>query len=290
MKYIVAFAFLWLVAPVHAGSMMLLGTGTISVGGPAVDPNCAQGVTYLARTAGGNEGGNVANIQLLICGLVLDGVITGNMSTTGCGAPLDALYIFAQQTAADSVLNLCKTSFTAQGGVNTFTALVGWNGFKTTGGSINSTFNSTTAPSPNYNQNSASYGFWSVGPVLSENANQVVSKNSGTGQSNMFAAFTDGLFYIRVNNSTVFGVSNPATKGLYVGERPSSTTVTPYVNGVAQASSAQASEAPANSNYFFGVGSSQTIAEGHIGGALGAALNLALYNRLRIYMTAVGVP
>ena len=33
-----------------------------------------------------------------------------------------------------------------------------------------------------------------------------------------------------------------------------------------------------------------TVSEAHIGGSLGSAGQLALYNRLRTYMTAVGVP
>jgi hypothetical protein len=37
-------------------------------------------------------------------------------------------------------------------------------------------------------------------------------------------------------------------------------------------------------------GSAQTLSAAFIGASLGAAGQLALYNRLRTYMTAVGVP
>ena len=66
---------------------------------PASGGSCTAATNYLARTSGGNEGGNSANITTLICGLVTDGVITGNLSgaTGGCGSYLDAFYLGAQQ-------------------------------------------------------------------------------------------------------------------------------------------------------------------------------------------------
>ena len=54
-----------------------------------VAPNTPQALAYLARTVGGNEGGNGANIATLIDGLVSDGV----------WAKLDCLYVLAQQNA-----------------------------------------------------------------------------------------------------------------------------------------------------------------------------------------------
>ena len=284
-------AYVWLapIVPAHAGSMLLLGTGTLTTG-------CSQATTYLARTSGGNEAGNSVPITALICGLVTDGVITGNLSTTGCGTPLDALYILAQQNSADSWLNLCGTSFTiGQFGANTFTALMGWSGFNISGGSLDTRFNATTATSPHYTQNSASYGFWSVATAVETRA-QMGSSNSGaTGESNIFDNYTDGNFYARVNNGTTTGVASPGTKGLYVAERPSSTNVIPYWDGIAQATQTSASSSPFNGDFFIGsvpgnVGSAQQFAEAHIGAALGSTLNLALYNRLRTYMTAIGVP
>ena len=52
----------------------------------------------MARTQGGNEEGNDGPIAHLICGLVTDHVITGDLDTTGCGSHLDALYVLAQDT------------------------------------------------------------------------------------------------------------------------------------------------------------------------------------------------
>ena len=270
-------------------------------GGPTwstAPPNagCAQATTYLARTTGGNEGGNVANMTAFICGLVTDGVITGNLSTTGCGTTLDALYVFAQQNSADSFLNLCDTSYTiTQGGTNTFTSYVGWNGFNTSGGSLDTNFNSTTATSPNYTQNSASFGFWSVAVTNEAIAEMGTSNTGATGESNIYDHYTDGDFYVRANNGTLGGVSSPGTKGLFVADRPNSSNIIPYWDGISQGTQTVTSQAPYNGVFFIGVSltgssSNQQFAEAHIGASLGATLNLALYSRLRTYMTAVGVP
>ena len=274
-------------------------TTTSASVGPVAAAFCSQANTYLARTVGGNEGGNSANIANLICGLVTDGVITGNLSTTGCGTTLDALYIFAQQNSGDAALNLCGTNYTAAAaGTPTFTAYLGYNGFGVVSPPhITTNFNPATATSPNFVQNSASFGFWSVAVVTEGLGQMGNSSNAATGESNIFNAFTGNLFYVRVNNGTTGSVPNPGTKGLYVAERTSSTNVVPYWDGVAQAAQTTTSAAPESLPFLIGInspaqalGTAQTIAEAHIGAALGATLNLAIYNRERTYMTAVGVP
>ena len=69
--------------------------------GPDPQPVQTPSQAYLARTVGGNEGGNGANIATLIDGLVSDGV----------WAKLDALYVLAQQNQSDALLNLVGTSY-----------------------------------------------------------------------------------------------------------------------------------------------------------------------------------
>jgi hypothetical protein len=269
----------------------IIGGGTLS---------CAQATTYLARTTGGNEGGNAANISNLICGLVIDTVITGNMSTTGCGTTLDVFNIYAQQNSADALLNLCGTNYTSvpqSSEAGNFTAFRGYGAFNITGGnSLLTNFNSTTATSPNYTQNSAIFGFWSVANgSLPANSSMGTGNTGLTGESNTYNAFTGNLFYCRVNQGTSGSVPNPGTNGLYSCERTSSTNIFPYWDGSAQTAQTSTSQAPLNANFVVGsggtgTGTDQVIAEAHIGAALGATLNLALYNRLRTYMTSVGVP
>lgn len=270
-------------------------------GGGAAPGACPQATTYLARTSGGNEGGNAANITTLICSLVTHGVITGNLSTTGCGTTLDALYIYAQQNSADALLNICGTNYTgtlSPTTAPTFIAFTGFHGFSA-GPSIfvNTNFNASTATSPNYVQNSANFGFWSLAVATESSAEMGTSVNGTSGESNIFNDLSGTQFYGRINSSTgtATNVAQPGTKGLFVSERTSSASTTLYWDGVSQGTVADTSAAPESASFTVGYatpsanGSIQTICAAHMGSKLGA-LNLALYNDERVYMTAVGVP
>ena len=138
---------------IGATPITIVGYGGFASGGsPAHSP---QALAYLARTVGGNEGGNGANIATLIDGLVSDGV----------WAKLDALYVLAQQNQADAKLNLIGTSY-GWLGVDTkdspyiYAISLGSASFSVVS-SLNTAFNPSTATSPNYTLNSASYGLWS---------------------------------------------------------------------------------------------------------------------------------
>jgi hypothetical protein len=255
---------------------------------------CLQATNYLARTSGGNEGGNAANITTLICGLVADGVITGDLSTTGCGTTLDVLYIFAQQNSTDALLNLCGTSHAATTvGAVTFTTYTGYSGFGggVSGKYLSTNYNASTAGG-NYAQNSGSIGVWpdavftEVSPLITDNGGDYI-----------YPAFTGNVFYARVNNGSTGSVPTPGlptTKGEFVGDRSSSASVVPYWDGIAQTAQTGTSSAPTNATMIIGSdgtnpGTNEVLSEAHIGASLGS-LNLAMYNRLRTYMTAVGVP
>ena len=249
-----------------------------------------QALAYLARTVGGDEGGNGANIATLIDGLVSDGV----------WAKLDALYVLAQQNETDAKLNLIGTNYplTQTGGLLAkpgprtgsvvFTAYVGFRGFSVAGSYLDTGFNPSSASSPKYTQNSASFGVWS-GLLSNEPASSI-----GTGSlANMFTNY-GATFYARVNG----GVSAPTsiTSGLSAGDRPDAGHVACYQNGATGGPLAGGSGAPDNADFWVGGTTagqgftSNTLSAAFIGASLGAAGQLALYNRLRTYMTAIGVP
>ena len=259
----------------------------------AAPTHSAQALAYLARTVGGNEGGNGANIATLIDGLVSDGV----------WAKLDALYVLAQQNATDALLNLVGTSY----GMTTvgllkdvpslrsapFTSYVGFGPFVAQ--YLATGFNPSTATSPQFTQNSASFGVWTIASVVEPVSQMGNSIAGSSGESHIYNDFTDGNFYARLNNATVGGVPVPGTKGLFVGDRASSSAVVPYWNGTAQASQSSTSQAPLNSPFDVGAATGagstgQQLSAAFIGASLGAAGQLALYNRLRTYMTSIGVP
>ena len=113
----------WTLQPTAASQKYAPPSG-FSAWDSAAPTHSPQALAYLARTVGGNEGGNGANIATLIDGLVSDGV----------WAKLDALYVLAQQNQADARLNLVSASYPLTGSglisgdprVSTFTPYVGF--------------------------------------------------------------------------------------------------------------------------------------------------------------------
>ena len=275
----------WTLQPTAASQKYAPPSG-FSAWDSAAPTHSPQALAYLARTVGGDEGGNGANIASLIDGLVSDGV----------WAKLDCLYVLAQQNATDALLNLVGTSYTlTNAGSVPFTTYRGYSGFNLSNTPLNTAFNAATAPSPNFTQNSASFGVWTNGGVASEPYAEMGNSASGAnGESQIYNDYTGAVSYARVNNPSVGSVASLGTVGLFVGDRPSSTTVIPYFNGTAQTSQASTSQAVFSGNFLIGfvagTGSSEQICAAFIGGSPGAAGQLALYNRLRTYMTAVGVP
>ena len=246
-------------------------------GGSGGGGHSAEALAYLARTVGGNEGGNATNIATLIDGLVSDGV----------WAKLDALYVLAQQNQADAKLNLIGTNYTASGSTlriaPTFTQYAG---FSFPGGSsLNLNFTPSTATSPNYTLNSASYGLWSYA-VVSETVVQM-----GANVSSLYNDYGGNTFYGSVNNTGIVAVTTTITKGLFAVDRAGAATWYQYQNGAAGSASTSAPTSVDTTPFILAQsGSLQTLSAAFIGASLGAAGQLALYNRLRTYMSVVGVP
>ena len=241
----------------------------------AAAPGCSQATAYLARATG--ETAHASDLTTLICGLVTDGV----------WAKLDALYVLAQQTQADARLNLVSVSYPLTG-TATFTAYQGFSAFLTNGVLLDTGFNPSVAPSPNFTQNSANFGIWSYAVVNDLGAEIGID----TSITNILDDYS-GTFYGRVNGNGIT-IPVPGTKGLFVGDRATSSTATQFWNGASINSATDVSAALVSATFTIGgVGgyrTDQTLSEAHIGGSLGSAGNLALYNRLRTYLTSVGVP
>lgn len=75
-------------------------------------PSCSQSTTFIARTSGLSNGQKTA-YDTMICGLVTDSIIDGNMGSTGCGSLIDIFYIFASSSTTNALLNLCGTAYPA---------------------------------------------------------------------------------------------------------------------------------------------------------------------------------
>jgi len=109
----------------------------------------------------------------------------------------------------------------------------------------------------------------------------------------------EACFYVNSLDSAATNLSNTNTIGHFVASRNNSaTTVAGYKNGTQLDSSPENSTTLINLNLYLcghnrsgtAVSSLQQEAAASIGAGLSGAQALALYNRLRTYMTAVGVP
>ena len=185
-------------AAIGATPITISGWGGSGGAAPSHSP---QALAYLARTVGGNEGGNGANIATLIDGLVSDGV----------WAKLDAFYVPAQQNQTDALLNLIGMNYplTAAAGVPAFTTYKGFS----FGGSVFLTgFIPSTAPSPQYTLNSASCGVWMYS-VVQENITQIYSQ---AGNTTIYVDYSTGNTIAAINAGGQLTTPSPAALKGYV--------------------------------------------------------------------------
>jgi len=215
---------------------------------------------------------------------------------------LDVLHIYAAQDSTTAKLNLVSTSYTGiANGSPTFTADRGFTG----GTELNSTvfidtgFNASTAVSPAFVQNSAHVSAWSVSNTAPGFGNgSIIGVEQGNGT--FIVPRNTSAFAIYSINGTGGVSATVATRdGFFLGNRDTSTSLQGYRNGSSIGTATTASAVVTNGNiYTLSVnhvgsspgGSACQAAMASIGGNLSATDNTNFYNRLRTYMTAVGVP
>jgi hypothetical protein len=257
----------------------------------------AAATTVLAKTVSLDATHTTAYCNL-INGLVADGIWTTDGSDQFKG-----FYLLATQDTTNALLDLTSNgnnliangspSFTADGGYT------GVNGSSTVyldtqiGGNA---FGSTSA---------AHMSLWSLTTGQLSNGSMGV-QNNGVAFSYIYPRFTDDHMYgaVHVDNAgdaNDIGADNTDGTGHYLVSRSDATTVTVYKNGVSKYSySANGSNSYTVNVQILGLNFQAT---GHSGTAVQAAAATVgtttvfdatktsnLYNRLRTYMTAVGVP
>jgi hypothetical protein len=250
---------------------------------PTAAGGCAEATAFLARTSGLN-GAHQTAYTTMICGLVSDGVWSS----------LDALYIFATDTAGNAALNLTSSSFgiTLTPANFTFTADQGYSAATTSGG-LSSNFNPATAPSPQWSQNSAFVGVWRISS--SNFAGDAMRQSGGQPINSLFPRFTDGNMYCDVTASSDdgTGVAVPTTgAGFASCSRTASTGYTYYKNGSSLGTRTNTSTAVTSGVFLFlPVLNSGDVAAGVFGAGLNGTQMANLYARLHVYLqTIAGVP
>lgn len=259
----------------------------IVTAGPATT-NATQTTAFLARTSGLNATHTNA-YKAMIDGMVSDGVFQ----------KLDVFYVHATQDSTTALLNLVSSSFTGTAhGSPTFTADRGFQG--TSGSStvyIDTGFNPSSAPSPNYTTNSAHIMGW----PLTNAADTACCGASVSGvNSYPIPRLSGDLFYCRINNAPggSDNVANASSIGQFIVNRSGASATQGYKNGSSVLTPNVASNGNPNINLYTcgwnnaGTpdGYGQQMAAMSCGGSLSGTDVTNFYNRLRTYLTAVGVP
>lgn len=244
---------------------------------------CSQANAFIARTSG-FDAKHTNAYKNLICGLVLDGVFS----------TLDELQVYATSDSTTAAINLISSSF---GGTNNGAIFSANNGFTTDG--VATYFDMGLVPSTaggNATQNSTSFSYWSLS--IGQQAN-VSGANDNTRSTILNPRNASDIIRGDVNTGTSsvnFG-SNTDGTGFYTLSRTGANLQTSYKNGAFVATDVSASFGLPTSSFNLGrnnnvspVFTARQFAASAVGGGRNATQETALYNRLRTYMTAVGVP
>jgi hypothetical protein len=228
----------------------------------------------------------------MICGLVTDGIITGNLSgATGCGSVLDGLYIFATNTTTTANLNLCGTSYgLTQHGSVTFNADHGYTGNGSTG-FFDTGFNLVTVGG---HQNSVSMGAYVLTNRTSSNTGVALGVDDGTIYC-IIEPLNGGVYTWDTNGGSFPSFTNTSARGAWISTRTTASAHATYQNGSATAvqSSSTGTATPPNFNMFISaLNNSGTAAQfsadqtaaAFLGGGLTGTQAAAINNRINTYM------
>ena len=268
----------------QAGFPTLMGVGAPPVSGGGFTPSCTQSGTFLTAATGVTLTADKANYDMLICGLVSDGEWN-----------FDVLYIWAAPGATNAALINLANPGTFNGTAHptlTFSAYHGYTG-DASASYLDTGFNPTTATSPNYTQNSATFGAY----VLSSRTtgqNWWAIGNVAASSDELFAPFQSSTGTAQLNSTTGFNVNNSNAHGAYNITRTSSSSQVSYINSaeIASGNTTDTSVAPINTNIIFfafspGFGNTgDQLAAGWIGKGLSATDSCKINNRINAYMAA----
>jgi hypothetical protein len=222
------------------------------------------------------------------------------LTTDGVWAKLDRLWIYAQLTEGVALVDLVVSDVATAVNSPTFTANKGYTGEDVASPTkyINTNYNPVT-DAINYSLNDAHMSAWSVTNVAAVNGGCWLGlTDGGASITELTVTFTDGNIYSRINASAINAGTTTARAGHWISTRDSSTTDQLYKNGSLFASPNATSNSVTNLDFFALarnqagsplIGTPNQLAMVSMGGALDSTLATAFYNRLRTYMTAVGV-
>lgn len=261
-------------------------------------------LNFQARTS--LDGTHTAAYRALLNGLTTDGLFNSDGSTSF----FDGLYIFATQDSTTALLNLVNgaSAPTTTGSV-TFTTDRGFS--VNDNDSNNGVVSNINVGSGSFlfQQNSAHVSVWSANDFATTSGGGAAglynSIGGALGVIQLYPRFSDGKAYFRINDAGTgqsAGVTEANSQGFYLENRSGSGAQQGYKTAVDQGVGAVTSgvlNSIATGISFCAInvvgtglisGYGGQVAGGSFGTSLSSTQVTNLYNRLRTYMTAVGVP
>lgn len=267
-----------------------------TVATPSVDSSTTAWVAAVVANGGSVSAGRQTTVNNLIVGLKADGVWT----------KLDRLWLFAGENAASALTDLVADVLATATGSPAFVADRGYTGVDADPATVYIDSNTnTTSLGGNYTTNSAHVSAWSnTNTVSSANGGAIMGfYTAGGSRTYIFPRYPGDVAFIEANEPSpeFAGTASTDSTGHWVADRTDASTETAYRNGAVFANPNMAAATPSNTNCVFlaahelGSGTNKTgsacqLAMGSIGGGLTGTDVTNFYNRLRTYMTAVGVP
>ena len=242
-------------------------------------------------------GGSVSTYRTIALTTPLEDLIDG-LSDDGILAKLDRLWVFAQATQGDALTDLIASASATAVNSPSFAANAGF----TSDGS-SSYIDSNFVPSTDgiqYIQNTASMHVWSTTSRAAASGPTIMGVNL-TNISLIALRESGNVFFGEINDSDFsFGPTNTDSSGFFTANRSSSTQREAYRNGASLGTSGVTTAGAVPTGNIFilarntgGAPSNwETVqcAAAAIGGSFNTTQALNFYNRMRTYMTAVGVP
>jgi hypothetical protein len=240
--------------------------------GPSADPATEAWVAAVVAAGGTVSAGRKTLIDNLIVGLKADGIWT----------KLDRLWVFAAENTKSALIDLIALAQATETSAPTFAVDVGY----TVDGTKIVDFNYNPGVGTwHFTQDNAHYGAWNL---MSDTLNYPLITDNPITSRMLYHKYPNNQLYTRLQDAwNGLAIGDP--RGWLVGNRSNSDGRDSYQNGslfgnVFTGGSSAVNNAPT----ILYVGGPCSAAS--FGGSLTATEHLAFYNRLRTYMTAVGVP
>jgi hypothetical protein len=203
-------------------------------------------------------------------------------------AKLDALYMLATDTIAHASLSLISSTYNGTNTAMTFTANQGIV-YSGGGANFNSTFDPSTAISPNFVASSASIGVWDNAAGAGD-GNVIFQDGQG---DRIYTTLSGTSALANLNTSNNMLVANTVAAGLYhMNISSASATGQFYKNGTSIATATGGTSAVNSGNLQLGPGSStDSTLVFWIGGSLTGADAANISARMHAYLqTIAGIP